>query len=73
MNSHHTPNNYPITDEVLNALEQTKRGCEELIVEADWVQKLARSIATKTPLRMKLGLYPTAPDIHLGHTVVLNK
>jgi len=73
MNSHHTPNNYPITDEVLNALEQTKRGCEELIVEADWVQKLARSIATKTPLRIKLGLDPTAPDIHLGHTVVLNK
>jgi len=73
MNSHHTPNNYPITAEVLEALEQTKRGCEELIVEADWVQKLARSIATKTPLRIKLGLDPTAPDIHLGHTVVLNK
>jgi tyrosyl-tRNA synthetase len=73
MNSHHTPNNYPITAEVLKALEQTKRGCEELIVEADWVQKLARSIATKTPLRIKLGLDPTAPDIHLGHTVVLNK
>jgi tyrosyl-tRNA synthetase len=73
MNSHHTPNNYPITAEVLKALEQTKRDCEELIVEADWVQKLARSIATKTPLRIKLGLDPTAPDIHLGHTVVLNK
>ena len=73
MNSHHTPNNYPITDEVHNALEQTKRGCEELIVESDWVKKLARSIATKTPLRVKLGLDPTAPDIHLGHTVVLNK
>jgi len=73
MNSHHTPNNYPITAEVLEALEQTKRGCEELIVEADWIQKLARSIATKTPLRIKLGLDPTAPDIHLGHTVVLNK
>jgi tyrosyl-tRNA synthetase len=73
MNSHHTPNNFPITAEVLEALEQTKRGCEELIVEADWVQKLARSIATKTPLRIKLGLDPTAPDIHLGHTVVLNK
>ena len=73
MTSHHTPNNYPITDEVLNALEQTKRGCQELIVESDWVKKLARSIATKTPLRVKLGLDPTAPDIHLGHTVVLNK
>jgi len=43
------------------------------LVEADWVQKLARSHATKTPLRIKLGLDPTAPDIHLGHTVVLNK
>ena len=73
MTSHHTPKHYPITSEVLEALEQTKRGCEELIVESDWVQKLARSIATKTPLRIKLGLDPTAPDIHLGHTVVLNK
>ncbi|WP_370623794.1 tyrosine--tRNA ligase [Polynucleobacter sp. MWH-Loch1C5] len=51
----------------------TKRGCEELLVEADWLTKLARSEATKTPLRIKLGLDPTAPDIHLGHTVVLNK
>jgi tyrosyl-tRNA synthetase len=73
MTSHHTPNKYPVTPEVLDALEQTKRGCEELIVESDWVQKLARSMATKTPLRIKLGLDPTAPDIHLGHTVVLNK
>jgi tyrosyl-tRNA synthetase len=73
MTSHHTPNKYPVTPEVLDALEQTKRGCEELIVESDWIQKLARSIATKTPLRIKLGLDPTAPDIHLGHTVVLNK
>jgi tyrosyl-tRNA synthetase len=73
MTSHHTPLAYPITPEVEDALEQTKRGCEELIVESDWVQKLARSYANKTPLRIKLGLDPTAPDIHLGHTVVLNK
>lgn len=74
MTSHHTPPNpYPITPEVLDALEQTKRGCEELIVEADWLTKLARSAATQVPLRVKLGLDPTAPDIHLGHTVVLNK
>ncbi len=73
MASNHTPTNYPITTEVLDALEQTKRGCQELIVESEWVQKLARSMATKTPLRIKLGLDPTAPDIHLGHTVVLNK
>jgi tyrosyl-tRNA synthetase len=54
-------------------MEVTKRGCEELLVEADWLQKLARSEATQKPLRIKLGLDPTAPDIHLGHTVVLNK
>jgi tyrosyl-tRNA synthetase len=54
-------------------MEITKRGCEELLVEADWLQKLARSEATSKPLRIKLGLDPTAPDIHLGHTVVLNK
>ena len=49
------------------------RGCEELIPQDDWVKKLARSEATGTPLRIKLGLDPTAPDIHVGHTVVLNK
>ena len=64
---------YPITDHVLESLAVTKRGCEELLVETEWVSKLARSEATKTPLRIKLGLDPTAPDIHLGHTVVLNK
>jgi tyrosyl-tRNA synthetase len=64
---------YPITPEVLAAFKQTKRGCEELLVEAEWLKKLAKSAATKTPLRIKLGLDPTAPDIHLGHTVVLNK
>ena len=40
---------------------------------AEWVQKLQRSEATGVPLRIKLGLDPTAPDIHFGHTVVLNK
>lgn len=64
---------YPVTPSVLEAMEVTKRGCEELLVEADWLQKLARSEATHKPLRIKLGLDPTAPDIHLGHTVVLNK
>ena len=46
-----------------------KRGADELIVEAELRAKLARG----KPLRIKLGLDPTAPDIHLGHTVVLNK
>ncbi len=64
---------FPVTDRVREALAVTLRGCEELIPEADWVQKLARSEATQTPLRIKLGLDPTAPDIHIGHTVVLNK
>ena len=49
------------------------RGCEELLPEADWVKKLARSQATGVPLRIKFGMDPTAPDLHLGHTVVLNK
>jgi tyrosyl-tRNA synthetase len=62
-----------VTDQVREALAVTLRGADELIPEADWVQKLARAEATKTPLRIKLGLDPTAPDIHIGHTVVLNK
>lgn len=50
-----------------------KRGTDTLLVEEELEQKLARSKATGKPLRIKLGLDPTAPDIHLGHTVVLNK
>jgi tyrosyl-tRNA synthetase len=61
------------SDAVLAALQVSRRGCEELLPEADWLKKLMRSEATGTPLRIKLGLDPTAPDIHLGHTVVLNK
>jgi tyrosyl-tRNA synthetase len=64
---------YPVTDRVLEALAVTLRGCEELIPQDDWIKKLARSEATGVPLRIKLGLDPTAPDIHIGHTVVLNK
>jgi tyrosyl-tRNA synthetase len=64
---------HPITDSVREALAVTKRGCEELIPEDAWLKKLARSEATGQPLRIKLGLDPTAPDIHIGHTVVLNK
>src|SRR5690606_39946093 len=50
-----------------------KRGVDELLIESEFAQKLARSEKTGTPLRIKLGLDPTAPDLHLGHTVVLNK
>ena len=61
------------SDQVREALAISLRGCEELIPQSDWVKKLVRSEATQTPLRIKLGLDPTAPDIHIGHTVVLNK
>ncbi len=64
---------HPVTDRVRHALAVSKRGCDELLPEADWLAKLARSDATGVPLRIKLGLDPTAPDIHVGHTVVLNK
>jgi tyrosyl-tRNA synthetase len=65
--------NYPLTDRVKHALAVSLRGCEELIPQDEWVKKLAKSESTGVPLRIKLGLDPTAPDIHLGHTVVLNK
>ena len=65
--------NLPISDKVREALAVTQRGVDELLPEAEWLKKLIRSEATGTPLRIKLGLDPTAPDIHLGHTVVLNK
>jgi tyrosyl-tRNA synthetase len=64
---------HPVTDRVREALKVSLRGCDELLPEADWLAKLARSEATGVPLRIKLGLDPTAPDIHIGHTVVLNK
>src|SRR6188472_3416270 len=64
---------YPVTDRVREALAISLRGTEELIPQEEWIQKLAKSEATKLPLRIKLGLDPTAPDIHVGHTVVLNK
>jgi tyrosyl-tRNA synthetase len=63
----------PITGEIEDALALVKRGCDELLIETELAHKLARSRATGKPLRCKLGLDPTAPDIHLGHTVVLNK
>jgi tyrosyl-tRNA synthetase len=66
-------NLHPVTDRVREALAVSLRGCEELLPEGEWVKKLARSEATGQPLRIKLGLDPTAPDIHIGHTVVLNK
>ncbi|WP_425257540.1 tyrosine--tRNA ligase [Rubrivivax sp. RP6-9] len=64
---------HPVTDRVRAALAVSQRGCDELLPEGEWLAKLARSEASGVPLRIKLGLDPTAPDIHIGHTVVLNK
>ncbi len=61
------------SSQVKSDLETIKRGCDELLVEAELSAKLEKSYASGQPLRIKLGLDPTAPDIHLGHTVVLNK
>jgi tyrosyl-tRNA synthetase len=52
-----------------DALEIIKRGCDELLVEAELIEKLKSG----RPLRVKAGFDPTAPDLHLGHTVLLNK
>ena len=65
--------NNPVSERVKTALAVTLRGCDELIPQDEWTRKLVRSEATGVPLRIKLGLDPTAPDIHIGHTVVLNK
>src|SRR5215204_2220562 len=54
---------------ISNALEVIRRGSDELLVEEELVSKLQ----TWRPLRIKLGMDPTAPDLHLGHTVVINK
>jgi tyrosyl-tRNA synthetase len=50
-------------------LQVIRRGCDELLVESE----LRDRLKTQRPLRVKLGLDPTAPDLHLGHTVVINK
>ncbi|MFI4927851.1 MAG: tyrosine--tRNA ligase [Burkholderiales bacterium] len=73
MNQELVTKKFPVTDRVREAMAVSLRGAEELIPAEDWEQKLARSEATGVPLRIKLGLDPTAPDIHIGHTVVLNK
>lgn len=62
-----------VSDPVREALAITRRGAEQLLPEADWLKKLQRSEASGVPLRIKFGMDPTAPDLHLGHTVVLNK
>jgi tyrosyl-tRNA synthetase len=62
--------NFASVDEQLTYL---KKGSAEIIRESDLRAKLEKSLKTGTPLRVKLGMDPTAPDLHLGHTVVLRK
>ena len=64
---------FPVSDAVVQAMRISLAGSDELLPQADWWRKLQRSEATGVPLRIKLGLDPTAPDIHIGHSVVLNK
>ena len=54
-------------------LAMIKRGCDELLLETELVEKLRLSIKSGKPLRIKAGFDPTAPDLHLGHTVLINK
>ena len=64
---------YEVTLDIVEAMNTIRRGTDTLLIESELEQKLARSKVTGEPLRCKLGLDPTAPDIHVGHTVVLNK
>lgn len=64
---------HKISPEVQEDLRTILRGADELLVESEMAAKLQKSRDTGVPLRIKLGMDPTAPDIHFGHTVVLNK
>ena len=64
---------FPVTDDIREAMALIARGTDTFLIQSEFEQKLARSKATGEPLRCKLGLDPTAPDIQNGHTVVLNK
>jgi len=73
MNQANESQSTTVSDGVRAAMAVSLRGCEELLPRAEWERKLIQAEATGVPLRIKLGLDPTAPDIHVGHTVVLNK
>jgi len=66
-------NESTIRAEVARQLETIRAGTEEILPEAEFVRKLERAVSTGTPLRVKQGFDPTAPDIHLGHTIGLRK
>jgi len=63
----------PMREEIKRDLEIIKRGIVDLIEEAELIQKLERYYRTGKPLKIKAGFDPTAPDLHLGHTVLLRK
>ena len=62
--------NFPAVAEQIDLLQ---KGAAEIISEEDLEKKIRRSLKTKTPLLVKTGFNPTAPDIHLGHTVLIRK
>ncbi len=62
-----------IENEARRQLAILKARAVDLLVEEELHRKLCRSLQTQTPLRIKLGLDPTAPDLHIGHTVVIHK
>ena len=62
-----------MTKLVEEQFEYLKKGCIDIIRENELKDKLKRSIQEKMPLKVKVGFDPTAPDIHLGHTVVIRK
>ncbi len=66
-----TVNNYKT--EIQSDMLTISHGCEEFLVKDQFINKLIKSYSVRKPLNVKLGLDPTAPDIHLGHTIVLNK
>jgi tyrosyl-tRNA synthetase len=73
MNQASVTSEFPVSDQVKHAMAVSLRGVEELIPQEEWLKKLVKAEKIAQPLRIKLGLDPTAPDIHIGHTVVLNK
>ena len=62
-----------VNKDINQSLAIIKRGCAEFLLEAELIEKLNLSIKSGAPLRIKAGFDPTAPDLHLGHTVLINK
>jgi tyrosyl-tRNA synthetase len=73
LTTNHASSALPVSEAVQHAMAVSLRGVDELIPQEEWLKKLQKSEKTGVPLRIKLGLDPTAPDLHVGHTVVLNK